>query len=257
MNVSTAMKENSRRALKGLAVFLSLIVYLAGLIYAGVRSYSLFAQTVEASLLPLALLGIVALEVSALALPLAVHYWTAPGAQRLAAIGFYMFDLALIVGNSILDAAHHSGTLVPGFMLAYGTYAVPALPVMCMVGWALLWALDPASREHDMVETVRAATHEALMSQIVEAAKSVDITEAVTQAAGEAARALVGETLGRAPRRVTLLPAHHEVIAPSTAPGGKAEDAPMEAMLVTEPPRKPSRNGRTAKAADVDPKASA
>ena len=142
-------------------------------------------------------------------------------------------------------------------MLAYGTYAVPALPVMCMVGWALLWALDPASREHDMVETVRAATHEALMSQIVEAAKSVDITEAVTQAAGEAARALVGETLGRAPRRVALPPAHHEVIAPSTAPGGEAEDAPVEAMLDTEPSRKPSRNGRTAKAADIDPKASA
>lgn len=202
--VSTAMKENSRRALKGLAVFLSLLVYLAGLIYAGVRSYSLFARTVDAELLPLAVLGIIALEVSALALPLAIHYWTAPGAQRLAALGFYLFDLALIVANAVLDAAHHSGTVLPSFMQAYGVYAVPALPVACMIGWALLWALDPSSREHDMVASVRAATHEALMAQIAKAAESVDITESVELAAGEAARALVGETLGRAPRRTAL-----------------------------------------------------
>jgi hypothetical protein len=159
------MKENSRRALKGLAVTLSLIVYLAGLVYAGVRSYSLFARTVEPELLPLAVLGIIALEVSALALPLAVHYWTAPGPQRLAALGFYLIDLGLIIANAVLDAAHHSGTLLPGFLQVYGVYAVPALPVACMVGWALIWALDPASREHDMAASVRAATHEALMAQ--------------------------------------------------------------------------------------------
>lgn len=210
--VSTAMKENSRRALRGLAVTLSLIIYLAGLVYAGVRSYSLFAATVDPGLLPLAVLGIVALELTAVGLPLAIHFWTAPGAQRLAALGFYLIDLALIVGNSILDAAHHSGTLLPGFLAAYGVYAVPALPVVCMVGWALLWALDPASREHDMIASVRTATQEALMAQIQKAAESVDISQAVENAAGEAARALVGETLGRAPRRApeaTMMTAHH------------------------------------------------
>ena len=202
--VSTAMKENSRRALRGLAVFLSLVIYLAGLVYAGVRSYSLFAATIDPSLLPLAVLGIVALEMSAVALPLAIHYWTAPGAQRLVAMGFYGLDLTLVIANAILDAAHHSGTLLPGFLTAYGIYAMPALPVVCMVGWALLWALDPSSREHDMVESVRAATHEALLSQIQKATESVDISQAVETAAGEAARALVGETLGRAPRMAAL-----------------------------------------------------
>jgi len=123
--VSTAMKENSRRALKGLAVTLSLIIYLAGLVYAGVRSYSLFAATVDPGLLPLAVLGIVAVELTAVGLPLAIHFWTAPGAQRLAALGFYLLDLGLIVGNSILDAAHHSGTLLPDFLAAYGGLCRP------------------------------------------------------------------------------------------------------------------------------------
>lgn len=243
--VSTAMKENSRRALRGLAVTLSLIIYLAGLIYAGVRSYSLFSATVDSSLLPLAVLGIVALELTAVGLPLAIHFWTAPGAQRLAALGFYVLDLGLIVGNSVLDAAHHSGTLLPGFLSAYGVYAVPALPVVCMVGWALLWALDPSSREHDMIASVRTATHEALMAQIQKAAESVDISQAVETAAGEAARALVGETLGNAPRRAPnapLMTAHHSYNA-------EAEPAPTLASI----PSKPSRNGKKPEAA-TDPK---
>jgi hypothetical protein len=239
--VSTAMKENSRRALRGLAVTLSLIIYLAGLVYAGVRSYSLFAATVDPGLLPLAVLGIVALELTAIGLPLAIHFWTAPGAQRLAALGFYLIDLALIVGNSVLDAAHHSGTLLPGFLAAYGVYAVPALPVVCMVGWALLWALDPSSREHDMIASVRTATHEALMAQIQKAAESVDISQAVENAAGEAARALVGETLGRAPRRApdaAMMTAHHTYNADT-------EPAPTLAE-----PSKASRNGKQPEAAD-------
>jgi hypothetical protein len=248
--VSSAMKDNGRKALKGLAVFLSVIVYLAGLIYAGVRSYSLFARTVDADLLPLAVLGIVALEVSALALPLAVHCWTSPGAQRLAALGFYVLDLGLIVVNAILDAANHSGTLLPGFLQAYGIYAVPALPVACMIGWALLWALDPSSREHDMVQAVRAATHEALMAQIAKAAESVDITQQVEAAAGEAARALVGETLGAfpagktAPRRALLPQTHYQynAIAPSESVPEMEEVAAMT-TLAPKPTRKPSRNG--------------
>jgi hypothetical protein len=241
--VSSAMKENSRRALKGLAVFLSILVYLAGLIYAGVRSYSLFARTVDPGLLPLAILGIIALEVSALALPLAVHYWTTPGAQRLAALGFYLLDLDLIVANAILDAAHHSGTLLPGFLTAYGVYAVPALPVACMVGWALLWALDPSSREHDMVASVRAATHEALMTQIAKAAESVDISQAVEEAAGEAARALVGETLGRAPRRAALPPCRYNSEVPGAE--GVPELEEVATLPVPKAARKANKNGAT------------
>lgn len=242
--VSTALKENSRRALRGLAVTLSLIVYLAGLLYAGVRSYSLFAATIRADLLPLAVLGIVALELSALALPLAVHYWTAPGAQRMAALGFYLLDLGLIVANAILDAAHHSGTLLPEFLQAYATYALPALPVLCMVGWAALWALDPSSREHDMIAAVRAATHEALMGQIQKAAEGVDITRAVEEAAEESARALVGETLGRAPRRAIQAPPR----APAYSHNAEADPLPVYADAPL--PVAPSPDGRAPKVAN-------
>src|SRR3990172_1067938 len=214
--VSTALKDNQHRAFRMLAITLSLTVYAAGLLYAGVRSYTLFAATIDPNLLPLAVLGIVALEVSAIALPLAIHFWTQPGAQRLAAMGFYLLDLALIAGNAVLDAAHHSGTVLPSFLTAYGVYLVPALPLACMAGWSLVWMLDPTSRERDMRESVKAATQEALLSAIQKATEAVDITQAVESAAGEAARALVGETLGSAPRRLPAALSLSRGATPST-----------------------------------------
>lgn len=231
--VASAMRSNTRRALGLVALVLSLIVYCAGLLYAGVRSYSLFAATIAPGLLPLAVLGIVALELSALALPLALHYWTAPGVQRYIASGFYLLDLGLVVGNSILDAAHQSGTVVPEFLLAYGVYAVPALPVLCMAGWALIWATDSASREADMQAAVRAATQDALMGQIMRATESVDITAQVEAAAGEAARALVSETLGRAPRQTAPEARRTPVQSPAVP---EVPETPKQAVLpVSEP----------------------
>lgn len=251
--VGNAMKENQHRAFKLLAIALSLIVYAAGLVYAGVRSYTLFAATIDPALLPLAVLGIVALEVSAVALPLAIHFWTQPGAQRLAAMGFYGLDLVLISANAILDAAHHSGAEVTGALTTYGVYILPALPLLCMAGWSLIWLLDPASRERDMRESVKAATHEALLSQIQRAVESADITQAVESAANEAARALVGETLGNAPKRLPVGRPAPSMVA-YNAEAELVEAGRVPEMAEREALPKPTRNGRTAKAADTDPK---
>lgn len=201
-NIKSAMQEHGRGALRGFAVALSLIVYAAALVYAGVRSYDLFARTLPADMLPLAILGIVALEVTALGLPLAIHFWTSPGQQRMIAFGFYGLDLALIIANSILDAAQNSGAILPGFMQWYGVFAVPGLPVFCMIGWALIWMTDPTTREHDMKAAVRAATREALFGRIIEETAAADISEEVQEAARLQVREIVGETLARKPRQL-------------------------------------------------------
>ncbi len=251
--VSTAMKENNHRALKWAAVSLSLIVYLAGLLYAGVRSYTLFSATIESWLLPLALIGIVALELTAIALPLAIHFWTQPGPQRLAAMGFYLLDLTLIAGNAVLDAAKHSGAEVSGLLTNYGVYVVPALPLMCMAGWSLIWLLDPTSRERDMRESVKAATHEALLSQIQKAVEQADVTQAVEDAANEAARALVAETLGNVPRRPQGARAISQPLA-TVYHNAEAEPVPELAERAAMKARQ-TRNHRAApEPSDADPK---
>jgi hypothetical protein len=253
------MKHNQHHALKGVAITLSLIVYLAGLVYAGVRSFSLFAATIDPNLLPLAVIGIVALELTAIALPLAIHFWTQPGAQRMAAMGFYALDLALIAANAILDAANHTGDIMPAFLVGYGVYIMPALPLVCMIGWSLMWLLDPTSRERDMRESVKAATHAALLSQSQQAAESADVTQAVEEAAQEAARALVGETLGNAPRRSATgtqsEPARAKMTRPTLATvnyNADSDRVPEIAEREAMPKPRHSRNGR--KAVTTDPK---
>lgn len=215
-NIKSAMQEHGRGALRGFAVALSLIVYAAALIYAGVRSYDLFARTLPPDMLSLAMLGIVALEVTALALPLAIHFWTSPGQQRMIGFGFYGLDLALIIANSILDAAQNSGAILPGFMQWYGVFAVPGLPVFCMIGWALIWMTDPTTREHDMRAAVKAATREALFGRIIEETAAADISEEVQAAARAQVREIVGETLATRPR---ALPAPASVSGQGAATG--------------------------------------
>ncbi len=238
--IHSALRDNRRRALAGVAIFLGIVAYVGGLLYAGVRSFDLFAKTIPADLLPLAVVGVVVLELNAVGLPLAMHFWTAPGGQRMATLAFYVLDLTLIAANAILDAAHNAGTLLPSFMQSYGIYGLPALPILGMATWAVLWALDSSSREHDMTAAVRAATHEAMLAQIIEEANAVDITEEVRRAAAEHARAIVGETLGRAKRRG--LPSPSSDVHFNTDTG----TLPRIAHAKTAPAKR-NRNGTTPK----------
>jgi hypothetical protein len=100
--------------------------------------------------------------------------------------------------------------------------------------------LDPTSRERDMRESVKAATHEALLSQIQKATEAVDITASVEAAANEAARALVGEVVGSAPRRLPASPTAPTLTVHYNA---EAEAAPMQPTH--------SRNGRKAEAENI------
>lgn len=225
--VADILKTQTRSALTALAVFLSGLVYCAGLVYAGVRAYSLFARTIDPSLLWLAVVGIVAAEISAVALPLALHYWTAPGLQRWAALTFYVVDLALIVANSILDAAHHSGAIVPEFFAWYGAFILPAIPAACMAGWALVWALDAAAREEDAKAAVRSATHAAVFKHMIEAAQSPDINQVVKEAAKAEAEEIVRQTLHAAPKT-------------QTAASQTAQQDPLLPRPMSEPERIPA-----------------
>lgn len=222
-NIKSAMQEHGRGALGALAKVIGVIVYTGALIIAGVRSYDLFARTLPPDMLLLATIGTVVLELTACGLPLAIHYWTSPGQQRMVAFGFYGIDLVLIIANGILDSSQNAGTILPSFMQFYGTYVMPAVPVACMVGWGLLWLLDPTTREHDMRAAVRAATREALFGRIIEETANADITAEVEAAARLQVREIVGETLARAPRALPAPTSSSEHGA--TVPAGQAVGA--------------------------------
>ena len=187
--------ESGEMDLKQIAEIAGYLVYLGGLAYAGVRSFSLFQRTIAPEFFPFAVLGVITAEISAIGLPLYIHFVTAPGRHRNAAFAFYGLDLLLVVFNTILDAAHQQGSVMPWFMDNYAVYGLPAMPIMCMVGWAIMWMMDPRTKRRDAIASIRTAMDEVLTEQIGEAMTMVEITDDVRQEAQDRARALTQEML--------------------------------------------------------------
>ncbi len=193
---SSMEQVEPERAVKSLAIGAGVLVYLGMLAYSGVHNYSVMTRGIEGDMVIWALLGVVALEVSAMALPLALHFWCYDTMHRIAAFSFYAVDIVLIVGNVILDNAINAGEALPQWIQIYQFYGAPIVPIIAGLGWSVLFMLDPSQKERATSETLKAATREALSARIAEQAKSADISEAVNKAAGVLARSIVNETLG-------------------------------------------------------------
>ena len=196
-SVGNELQAGKNKALKSLAQLAGLIVYAGMIAYSAVHNWRLLSAGIDSSMVLWAAVGVIALELTALALPIALHHWTFGAMHRIAAFAFYGLDLVLIFTNVILDDALVSqGGDLPGWLQIYKFYALPATPVIAGLGWSLLFLLDPSQRERALTETLAAATREALAIRIAEQAKAADIAQAVDDTAAGLARDIIGQTLG-------------------------------------------------------------
>lgn len=227
-SIAEKMQNGQHNAIKGLAQVAGLVVYVGMIAYSAVHNWSLLSAGIAPTMRMWAAVGVIALELTALALPLALHFWLYAPLQRITGFAFYGLDLVMIISNVVLDyAIVGNGGALPTWLQIYKFYVLPATPVACGLGWSLLYLLDPAQRERALTETLRAATREALAGRIAEQAKSADITQAVDSAAGALAREIVGQTLG-----ITPPPQRRPVMAAPTRISYNAEsEAPAPAPL--------------------------
>lgn len=227
-SIGDVMSDGRNQALKTLAIGAGILIYIGMIAYSGVHNWRLLTAGVDPGMVIWAGLGVLALELSALALPVALHWWTFSPMQRIAAFAFYGLDLLLIFTNVILDYAIFTGSdpgALPAWLTAYKFYALPATPVVAGLGWSLLFLLDPSQRERGMIETLRASTREVLAKRIAAQARAADIGADVDKAAEVLARRIVAETLGVSLARSL----------PTTTIDGQARDAK---------PQADSKNGR-------------
>ena len=241
-SIGVQMQEGQSRAFKAIAYALGLIVYLGGIAYAEARAFSLFSRTIDAELLPVALIGIVALGLTALAAPLAHHFGTAPGVQRIVLDVFYAFDILAMAANAVLDAALHNSANLTELLLLWKAYVLPALPLVCLAGWTAFFMLDPAHRKRDLFLAARAATEEVLTNRVMEQMKAADLSEVVDAAARAAAAEIVGQTVGPVPVNVS----------PPRLPAARPVDEPPASALPTMAPARPGRNGRKPEPVESD-----
>jgi hypothetical protein len=191
------MGEARRRAFKALAVFVGIAVYAGMLAYAGVHNYSLFVRGLREDLVIFALLGLFTLELSAIGLPLAIHFWTSPGVHRIAALAFYFVDLALLAGNAVLDFRLNADLALTEPLRLYLDFIAPATPLVVGLMWSVLFILDPNNRIRDLEMELAASARTALATRIAEVAKAADVNAIVEEAAREMARELVARAVGR------------------------------------------------------------
>ena len=197
-SVGNIMKEGQTKALKTLAIVAGMFVYLGMIAYSAVHNWRLLTAGIDPDMVMWAALGVIALEITAVFLPIAIHFWTHAPLQRIAAFAFYVLDLGLIFFNVILSYSIGTGNLaaMPAWLEMYLRFVVPATPLIVGALWSLLFLLDPSAKERGTIEALKASTRAALANRIANRAKAADISEAVDQAADIYAREIISGTLG-------------------------------------------------------------
>lgn len=194
-NIGGVMQQGRNQAVKVLVSLAGVVVYVAGVVYAEVHGYSLLTKGIDPDMLIWAVIGIFALGITALALPLGLHFKFHAELERIAAFAFYAVDLSLMIGNAVIDYGLRTGNILPAWADLYRTWVIPTTPIIVALGWSLLWLLDPGQRELAMVEKLRASTREVLANRIAEQAKSASVEAEVDAAASQMVRDIVGAAL--------------------------------------------------------------
>jgi hypothetical protein len=175
------MNERNRRGFKLIGIAGSVLVYLAFVFYSEFHFYNLVQRFVP---LDFQIVGIAAVGVSfltALALPISLHWWFRSGTQYLVGWLFYCLHFGFVVLNLVLDSNLNAGTDPGPFITAtYGVYILPASVAFYALVWTLLWGLDPATRRREKLLELEEEAEDAQLERrlIVEKGKSGAISAA-------------------------------------------------------------------------------
>lgn len=243
-NLGTMMKNAQAAGLRWLAGLLTVIVYLGGIVFAEVHNWTLLAKTMDSNLIVLAGVGVVAMGLMAIALPLLIHYNTEPGPHRLTALGLYGLDLAIMAINTVIDANMHTGAPLTDALKAWMYWVVPVVPLIMVFGVGVLWLLSPDQRERDTWASIQAATARTLQQKVMAKASGEEVDERIDAAADVLLHRVLGEALDDAvpqPKKKAEQHTHanYQQLPTPRAEAREpteAEAKPEPASAFTEPP---------------------
>jgi hypothetical protein len=195
--VGDILSEAKNRSIKAIAIFASILIYLAGIAYAEAHGINMLTKGVNPDFLMWAYVGMVALGLTAIILPIALHFWTFDHLQRMVTIGFYVLDLGLLIFNAFSDYGMNTGAQLSSWEQMYVNYIMPATPILMMIGWTLIWNLDPSTKAHTLRQTLRTSIIQAKANQIAVAAKAASVSNAVNSAAEREVEDALTELFGK------------------------------------------------------------
>lgn len=174
------MESRNTKAMKSLAIGLAALTYVGAVIYGDIMFLQVMGKAFPSGIIgALAMAGAVMTAVSAITLPLALHFWFKPGLQFIWGVIFWFVDVVVLALNSILAFAIASGNITDSWLLVWGELS-PATPLVAVLGWGLAFLFDPsqklmhakAEHEADLIdiyaEQMRQAAKEANTYQIIQ-----------------------------------------------------------------------------------------
>ncbi len=210
VTIGDLMHTQKRDAMRATAIFMAVLLYAAVLIYTGVHNYNLATRTLPADQQVFGLIALICLEGGAIFLPLATHFWLAPGPQRMVGYVLYGTNFGIVIMNTIVDAITNKATAAPEWLTVYATYIFPATPILIGIGVAFMFLLDPSKKLHDAEASAKAAAIDAQALHMREAASGREVNAIAQSAAIRDLLTIVGNTLGS--NQANALPAKSDVI---------------------------------------------
>lgn len=177
------MRSQRRDAVRAAAMFMAIVLYGAVLIYTGVHNFNLISRTVAPDQQLFAITALLCLEGASVFLPLAIHFWLAPGAQRMVGYVLYAVNFAIVIVNTVLDAMTNRSAEIPDWLRLYAMFILPATPIIIGVGIAFIFLLDPSKKIHDARAAAEAASMDAMALHMRQAADRPEVNEAIHSAA--------------------------------------------------------------------------
>lgn len=191
--------DRNTKALRTLAITGAALTYCGAVIYGDIMFISVMHTAFPDGLLgTLATAGAVMTAVSAITLPLALHYWFAPGSQFLWGILFWLVDVSALALNAILAYAVATGQSDP-WVMQWGSLS-PATPLLAVIGWGIAFLLDPSHKLRHAQAELEADLIDIHAAQLRQAAKGQDVAATITTGAQSAAADVASKLTGHAAR---------------------------------------------------------
>lgn len=182
------MESRNTKALKSISIVAAVLVYAGAVIYGDLQFLTIMRTTFSEGILgALSMAGAVMVGVSALILPMALHFWFAPGLQMVWGYIFWAFDIAVLAMNSILAYALVAGGGEMDALLATWSMVSPATPLIAVIGWGIAFLLDPSNAMHQAVSESQMNMIDQYKKQVSKASKSDETFDILESGARETA----------------------------------------------------------------------
>lgn len=138
------------QGMKSIGVVVSVLVYLLVVVYAEYHFFNLVTQFVPGELQVVGLIAVAASGLTAVALPLAIHYWFRSGYQLIGGWIFYAIHFLAVFANLILDSSLTASGQAPAFVAeVYAVYILPGYIAFYALAWSIIWFVDSGSQRID------------------------------------------------------------------------------------------------------------